>query len=72
MEVVKTAMTREELAQELGKHLDDETVKDMIRATDKNGMCAFGVFMVRQARMATDERRKYNLLCLPGAKKVTV
>lgn len=63
---VKLGMTKEELIAELEQYYDEETVRHMVEATDRNGMSAWGAFMVREARMSIDENRKYNLFCLPG------
>ena len=63
---VKLAATEEELIEELNKYYDEETVKGMIASVKRNGMSAWGAFMVREALMALDENRKYNLFRLPG------
>ena len=63
---VKLGMTEQEVIDFLIQYYGEETAKAMIRAVKRNGMSAYGSFMVREARMAIDENRKYNLFRLPG------
>lgn len=63
---VKMGMTEQEVIDYLTQYYGEETVKAMIKATKRNGMSAYGAFMIREATVIKEVDKPYNLLRLPG------
>lgn len=63
---VKLGMTEQEVIDYLTQYYGEETVKGMIRAVKRNGMSAYGSFILREASLIREIDRPYNLFRVPG------
>ena len=63
---VKLGMSEQEVIDYLTRYYGEETVKGMIRAVQRNGMSAYGSFILREASLIREIDKPYNLFRLPG------
>lgn len=63
---VKLGMSEQEVTDYLTQYYGEETVKGMIRAVQRNGMSAYGSFILREASLIREIDKPYNLFRLPG------
>ena len=63
---VKFGVSEQEIREELLQYYDEETVEGMIRAVKRNGMSAWGAFLLREAHFVREMDKPYNLFRLPG------
>lgn len=64
MQLVKIYKDENEILDELKKHFSEDIASDMMRSVSRNGMSAWGKFMVRKVG------RDYLLFILPEIKEV--
>ncbi len=66
MDTVKLGMSEQEVRDKLLEYYDEEIVEGMIRTLKRNGMSAYGAFLVREASLFREMDKPYNLFRLPG------
>ena len=63
---VRLGMSEQEVIDYLTQYYDEETVEGMIRTVKRNGMSAWGAFLLREAHFVREMDKPYNLFRLPG------